>query len=65
MDTRNVLIRHCGCLDNFKYLPCAHIIMHALLQLVLIRVAAIKHRPVHFHSADYIFSGPFGSLGLF
>ena len=31
------------------------------LQLVLCRVAAV---PVHHHSADYIFSGPFGIIGL-
>ena len=35
------------------------------LQLVLCRVAAVKHLPVHHHSADYIFSGPLGSLGSF
>ena len=35
------------------------------LQLVLGRVAAVKRLPVHHHSADYIFSGPFGTLGSF
>ena len=35
------------------------------LQLVLGRVAAVKCFPVHHHSADYIFSGPLGSLGSF
>ena len=32
------------------------------LQLVLCHVAAVKRLPVHYHSADYIFSGPLGSL---
>ena len=35
------------------------------LQLVLCRVAAVKRLPVHHHIADYIFSGPLGSLGSF
>ena len=35
------------------------------LQLVLCRVAAVKRLPVHHDSADYIFSGPLGSLGSF
>ena len=34
------------------------------LQLLLCRVVAVKRLPVH-HSADYIFSGPLGSLGSF
>ena len=32
---------------------------------MLCRVAAVKHIPVHHHSADYIFSGPLGLLGSF
>ena len=33
---------------------------------VLCRVAGpVKHLPVHHHSADYIFSGPLESFGLF
>ena len=35
------------------------------LQLVLCRVAAVERLSVHHHSADYILSGPFGSLGSF
>ena len=35
------------------------------LQLVLCRVEAVKRLPVHHHSADYIFSGPLGSLSSF
>ena len=35
------------------------------LQLVLCRVATVKHLPVHHHRADNIFSGPLGSLGSF
>ena len=35
------------------------------LQLVLCHVAAVKRLPVHHHSADYIFSGPLGSLCSF
>ena len=35
------------------------------LQLVLFRVAAVKRLPVHHQSADYIFSGPLGSLDSF
>ena len=34
-------------------------------QLMLCRVAAVKHLPVHHHSADYIFASPWGSLGSF
>ena len=37
----------------------------SLLQLVLCRVAAVKRLPVHHHSADYIVSGPLGSLRSF
>ena len=32
---------------------------------MLCRVAAVKRLPVHHHSADYILSGPLGSLGSF
>ena len=35
------------------------------LQLVLCRVATVNRLPVHRQSADYIFSDPLGSLGLF
>ena len=31
---------------------------------MLCRVAAVKHLPVHYHSADYMFSGPFWIIGL-
>ena len=34
------------------------------VQLVLCRVAAVKRPTVHHHSADYIFSDPFGSNEL-
>ena len=34
------------------------------LQLVLFRPAAIKRLPSHHHSADYLFSGPFGIISL-
>ena len=27
-------------------------------------MAAVKRLPVHHHSADYIFSGPFGIIGF-
>ena len=33
------------------------------LQLALCNVAAVKRHPEHHYSADYIFSGPFGSFG--
>ena len=32
---------------------------------VLYRLAAVKGLPIHHHSADYILSGPLGSLGSF
>ena len=35
------------------------------LQLVLFSVAAVKRVPVHYHSTDYIFSGPLGPLGSY
>ena len=35
------------------------------LQLGLFRVAVVKRLRVHHHSADYIYSGPLGSLGSF
>ena len=35
------------------------------LQLVLCRVTAVNHLPVHHHSGDYIISGPLGSLVSF
>ena len=35
------------------------------LQLVLCHVAAVKCLPDNHHSADYIFSGPLGSLSSF
>ena len=33
------------------------------LQLVICRVDAVNRLSVHHHTADYIFSGPLGSLG--
>ena len=32
---------------------------------MLCSVAAVKRLPIHHHSAEYIFSGPLGSLGSF